>query len=384
VWQPYQQVLQGGLGKYAEGVLAGPSLAATWRTDPTPDEPNDTVVDLHLTVLDGWWYSSEYYTGWLVYLQQDGDEARQVSGQNLWSQTSRYEHNGWSSDEPAPPRWQIAGSGVQDSMRVAMLATDYVLVDAYPGTWHAAIGYRCFDATSAMSPVMPPEGLTYAWHIIGAPMVHEGDGFPDDPCAPTGGLEPILYEVPATWLFPPFTLLGNLSRYNRVGKNYDTYDAFTCAAPGVGYWLWVSENERGRTTYPGIARSDTNGSVPEWTDPDTPPDSNPMIWSVAHAAALDYDWHMIGTPTLDSIPLESVRIRNDDTGQLKWFKQAVQAHWVEPFLYYYDPVNMGYRLCGLESIADDNALRPWLGYWISLNRNMNLTVFIPLHRDLFK
>lgn len=375
VWQnPEELLLEGATGTR---LLACPSLAATSRDDPTPDFPGETVVDLHVTLLDGSYYGGIYApeSATLVYLQQDGDEARQVGGQNMWSRLTQIPRNGWwPQGYPLPPVWQILASREKNSMKVAMVGTVWNVAG------QRAVGYRCFDATSAMSPVMPPESMGSAWHLIGVPLVHHED-------CDYGGCDG---RVPPELIFDPIPISGNLHRYDRVAKGYVPYydfnpGPFGHAGPGDGYWLSTFGVYRNRLTYEGILRSETNGSVYDWEDPYTPPYSNYMIWTESSPPG----WLMIGTPTMDSIPLASVKMGQclDPPGcttwDMKWWEDAVGAGWVAGVLYYYDPITGGYKGCGLDPWRDDDALRPWLGYQAYFYPDW-LTMFIPLHRDLFK
>jgi PKD repeat protein len=154
------------------------------------------------------------------------------------------------------------------------------------------------------------------------------------------------YDPEPSAVFQDLVALGNGIDYNLyrydAGVGYALYPlSFSAMERGIGYWLWVD------TVY-----GDTVVSVAGTTA------TEDVLLSVPEG------WSLIGHPFPQPVPLIDCQVTDGATAL--GFEDAVLAGWISPALYYWEP-GAGYQLLNSAEYADDNTLRPWLGYWVHSN-----------------
>jgi len=168
-------------------------------------------------------------------------------------------------------------------------------------------------------------------------------------------VEPADPEVEA--VFADMIAEGNVMdncvyRYD-PGAGYATFPAdFTQVERGRGYWVFL-ETASGDTVV-GVdgPAADGDATVP-----------------------LADGWNLIGHPFESSVPWASCSI--DNGAAVLSVADAAAAGWIEPILYYYEP-GSGYGLVKHDGTGDDDASRPWRGYWLlCLTGGLDLIVPIP-------
>ena len=120
--------------------------------------------------------------------------------------------------------------------------------------------------------------------------------------------------------------------------------------PGHGYWIYLVD----QTTL------DVCGTMPT------------EDYTVNLGTA---GWHMISTPTI-GVYWHYVQFQLGT--ETKGFADAVNAGWIRPFFYPYDPTTGAYPALGAN--ASDRVL-PWHGYWVKTLRD-GLTMVLPIEYSL--
>ena len=78
-------------------------------------------------------------------------------------------------------------------------------------------------------------------------------------------------------------------------------------------------------------------------------------------------WYIIAQPHQGNHALSVVRVRRMDSGEELSYCDAWLAGWVQPYLYWYDPNDPGYKTAGCDLMPDDDTLRQSRGYWLNTN-----------------
>jgi len=91
--------------------------------------------------------------------------------------------------------------------------------------------------------------------------------------------------------------------------------------------------------------------------------SSPHPGLVSPPGFLPSGWQMIGSPRDTAVPWADCSFT--DGAETKRVPDAIAAGWVDAFAYYYEG---GYRVLSVLPGYDDDALRPWHGYWLLLSR----------------
>jgi hypothetical protein len=80
-------------------------------------------------------------------------------------------------------------------------------------------------------------------------------------------------------------------------------------------------------------------------------------------------WQQISTPRW---PIAWASLSFDDGTNTKTFAEAIDANWINPWAFWYDPATEEYQLADMGS-----ALDPWKAYWIQTYVD-NLEMILPL------
>ena len=143
------------------------------------------------------------------------------------------------------------------------------------------------------------------------------------------------------------TLVNSLYNYDNA-TGYDSYPTdFTEMELARGYWLL------------------TGGAV-----------DNTMVGEAAREAqviALSDGWNLIGHPQSGAVALADCQLT--DGVETKTVDEAATAGWLQSPAYYYE-TGVGYHTLATSG-ADDDAMRPWLGYWM-LTYEAGLSLIVPL------
>ena len=117
--------------------------------------------------------------------------------------------------------------------------------------------------------------------------------------------------------------------------------------PTEGYWIYLSN----------ASTLDVCGTLPE-TD--------------VEFELGDAGWYIISTPTIP-VYLGYIRVTYEGyEGEPKPWPEAVEAGWVRPFAYGYDPEAGGYYPVGFTDLLD-----PWYGYWIKTLKD-GVKIILPI------
>jgi len=129
------------------------------------------------------------------------------------------------------------------------------------------------------------------------------------------------------------TIGGNLHRYH-WSADYQVYPLdFTTMEVGRGYWLHLTY--AATNTIAGLQIGDKR-------------------------VGLDEGWNFIGYPSPEAMSYSAVSVTlGTDVVSIQ---EAVSQGWLSPAFFYYD--GMTYRIAGPHPWYDDDALRPWYGYWV--------------------
>ena len=198
--------------------------------------------------------------------------------------------------------------------------------------WHL----NAFDDVSlvALSESTPPGCYQAGWNLTSVPV------------APT--------TPEASAVFQDLVDLGNIITNNlfryHPGVAYEVYpSAFSNVDRGRGYWIWLAT---------------------------APPDT--VLTVAGELATTDIQlslmqgWNLIGHPFPRAVALSNCHVA-DDAATLT-FDQAVTAGWIMSSLYYWQP-GAGYQALSAAGYGQDDALRPWRGYWIgALRSGLSLVV----------
>jgi len=96
-------------------------------------------------------------------------------------------------------------------------------------------------------------------------------------------------------------------------------------------------------------------------------------YSQLHTSPLGQYWNLIGSQRPAPTPLTDYGLT--DMRDLKTWKEAVAAGWVQSMLYYYG-AGVGYMECRTDGTGDDDSVRPEYGYWL-LTYQPGLSLIIP-------
>ncbi len=84
-------------------------------------------------------------------------------------------------------------------------------------------------------------------------------------------------------------------------------------------------------------------------------------------------WHMISTPTVN---VYWGYCKFTDGTDTKTYDEAIEAGWIAPFLYQWDPYTNAYK-----SFTAQGVIEPWVGYWIRTYHD-GLTLILPVEQAI--
>jgi len=155
-------------------------------------------------------------------------------------------------------------------------------------------------------------------------------------------------------VFADLVALGNDLTHNLAcydpGAGYRVYpESLTAVERGRGYWLYLSEVPPGAVV--SLAGEKASADVP---------------------MPLGDGWSLLGQPHKQPAAWADCLI--SDGATTLGFSDAAAAGWIDPVAYGY--AGGGYFMVRGDGAGDDDALRPWHGYWV-LAYQPGLTLIVP-------
>ncbi len=148
-------------------------------------------------------------------------------------------------------------------------------------------------------------------------------------------------------IFEGITIYGRLFGYDAIGLGYTVYPhSLINLTTGQGYWLYM--DDAAYISFEGYP------AVSNVIDLSFPPDR-------------DYQWFLIGSPSLNYVDIDDMLIRDKNTGLTLDLVNATYNGWISLPMFGWDPEVLSYFTVGSKNYRQPSQktyFEPWRGYWI--------------------